>query len=228
MQKLRRVGESMTNMYPWIDETRNFIGGQCPHQCNYCYVRRSRFPQVKERYSGPVRLLVNELKKIPPSNKTIFVCDCNDLFAEKVPDFMIKAVLEYCNTFNNTWVFQSKNPMRMYNYMSFFPKKSILGTTIETNREGNSLAPVPASRAEWMGALSRSFKTYVTIEPIIDFDISELVKMIKLARPSFVNIGADSKRNKLPEPSKAKVEKLIDSLRKFTEVRLKDNLGRIL
>jgi DNA repair photolyase len=218
----------MTNMYEWIDVTKNFIAGQCPHQCPYCYVKSSRFTIVKERYSGPIRLLVNEFKKPLPAKKTIFVCDCNDMFAEKVPDFMVNQILEYCKVFDNTFIFQTKNPSRMHSFHKSLPKNCILGTTIESNRPLKSLAPVPADRAEWIGILSKSYRTFVTIEPIMDFDLSDFVGLIKLASPSFVNIGADSKNHHLPEPSREKVNSLVEELKMFTAVRLKDNLKRLL
>ena len=53
-------------------------------------------------------------------------------------------------------------------------------------------------------------------------------RLIWFANPDFVNIGADSKNNGLPEPSKEKVLELIDRLNEFTEVRNKKNLKRIL
>ena len=52
--------------------------------------------------------------------------------------------------------------------------------------------------------------------------------MIAMCEPIFVSIGADSKRNNLPEPPAWKVERLIEELRKFTEVKVKENLNRIL
>ena len=44
----------------------------------------------------------------------------------------------------------------------------------------------------------------------------------------FVSIGADSGKNNLPEPPSQKLKALIDELEKFTEVRVKKNLKRLL
>ena len=68
----------------------------------------------------------------------------------------------------------------------------------------------------------------VTIEPIMDFDLEVFYDWIRDARPAWVNIGADSKGHKLPEPSKEKIEALITELKKFTEVRIKPNLSRLI
>ena len=43
-----------------------------------------------------------------------------------------------------------------------------------------------------------------------------------------VNIGADSGRNNLPEPSKSKVLELVSELQKFTIIHNKSNLQRLL
>jgi len=72
-------------------------------------------------------------------------------------------------------------------------------------------------------------KLFVTIEPIMDFDLADLVTWIILIRPEFVNIGADSKGHKLPEPSSDKVRQLIRMITAAgIEIREKHNLGRLL
>ena len=72
-----------------------------------------------------------------------------------------------------------------------------------------------------------SAATYV-YEPIFDFDLDELVKLVVTANPEWINIGADSKKHNLPEPSKEKIKKLITTLQLKTDVKLKDNLKRIM
>lgn len=74
----------------------------------------------------------------------------------------------------------------------------------------------------------QAFEKQVTIEPIMDFDPYEMISMIKFAGPLKVNIGADSKGNHLPEPSKEKLLSLIDELNMFTIIDQKRNLQRLL
>ena len=62
----------------------------------------------------------------------------------------------------------------------------------------------------------------------MDFDLPELVQMIKDISPEFVSVGADSKGHNLPEPSGEKVSALIEELEKFSQVKQKDNLKRLL
>ena len=104
-------------------------------------------------------------------------------------------------------------------------KNTILGTTIETNRKTPSKAPHTQNRRDAMKDIYN--RKMVTIEPIMDFDLEILVDWIRLIKPEFVNIGADSKGHNLPEPSWDKIQRLIEKLEKFTKVNLKDNLQRI-
>jgi hypothetical protein len=58
---------------------------------------------------------------------------------------------------------------------------------------------------------------------------TSFVAMLIEARPSFINVGADSKRKRLLEPTAAEVRQLIAKLRAAgIEVREKPNLKRIL
>jgi hypothetical protein len=67
-------------------------------------------------------------------------------------------------------------------------------------------------------------RKYVTIEPIMEFDLDAMVEWIKEINPEFVYVGynnLDSKNFHLPEPPLEKTMKLIAELEKITEVRLK-------
>lgn len=217
------------NMYDWVTKKRNYIGGECPHQCSYCYVNAfKKYPKTKERYTGNPFLIEKELEKNEGSGNIIFVQDCGDMFANIIASEWISKILEHCREFDNTYLFQTKNPKRFFEFLSDFPKKTILGTTIETNRESPSKAPETRARAYYMWLLSNGYEKMVSIEPIMDFDLENLIQWIKLIKPNFVSIGADSKKHNLPEPSKDKIEKLIEELNKITKVKIKSNLKRLL
>lgn len=223
-----------SNMYNFIDKTRNFIGGMCIHKCSYCYVNfmKNKFENLKERYSGEIRLLDKELKKSEGKGHTIFVQDMGDLFAENVPEFMIQRVLTHLRGYpENTYLFQTKNPKRYFEFVNEFPPNCLFGTTIETNRQSEldkiSKAPNVTERQYWIGKVNFGEK-FITLEPLIDFDLEIMVNWINDINPNFVNIGADSKGHHLPEPSKEKILKLIEELNKFTKLINKENLGRLL
>lgn len=58
-----------------------------------------------------------------------------DEWAANVPSEWIEQVLDYCDGFDNRYLFQSKNPPRFLEYLGHpVMKKSVLCTTIETNR----------------------------------------------------------------------------------------------
>lgn len=216
-------------MYPGV-KTWNMLGGECSHKCGYCSTKNlMRFPVMREKYSGPLKLYDAVLKKCPGEDKTIFVVGQNDLFAENVPSEWISTVLERCKAWNNTYFFQTKNPERFSDFMLQFPENTILCTTIETNRiypqMGNT--PPPTKRAIAMSRMSM-FERNVTIEPIMDFDLGRLRDLVWMIKPKKVYIGADSKNHHLPEPSKDKVLALIEELEKFTIVEKKTNIARLL
>jgi DNA repair photolyase len=183
--------------------------------------------------SEQVRLDESEFKTNLGTGNFIFVGSSNDIFAKEIPVRWIVQTLVHCQNHNNHYLFQSKNPERFLQFLPFsvIYKRSILCTTIESNRfypEIMNHSPHPLKRAEAMEELSKHVPCYVTIEPILDFDLEPMVEMIRRCNPRQVNIGADSRRLNLPEPSKEKVLALIAELEKFTVIERKRNLWRIL
>ena len=109
---------------------------------------------------------------------------------------------------NNQYLFQTKAPIN-YGDWTFYDNQ-ILCITLETNRQiTSSVAPPPSRRIKDFFKIPHPHKA-ITIEPIMDFDLYEIVEMINYISPKIVNIGADSGHNNLPEPSKEKVLQLIN------------------
>ena len=225
-------------MYAWVTHTWNPISGACPHACAYCYVEDlKRNPMLASKYSGSPELVAKELTLSHGQDKTIFVSNCADLFAEAVSADIISAIMEHCCRYSgNTYLFQTKNPSRLIKTSMSWPTNAILCTTIETNRAyPDTKAPLVMQRVEAMryirdaiGMANNNWKLSVTIEPIMDFDLGPFYDMIASIKPDFVSIGADSKRCGLPEPSPDKVRALIKDLELITEVHQKKNLWRLL
>lgn len=217
------LNKSKGNMYPFVTHTWNIIKGKCPHDCEYCFMKR--FGEQR-----PVRFDLSELKTDLGEGNFIFVGSSCDMWADSIPKEWILDTVAHCRKYKNKYLFQSKNPQRMRDFEDYIPIDSILGTTIETNRaytqRGNS--PLVEDRAEHINALSHEFKTMVTIEPIMDFDPKVLPGLIWYCNPEWVNIGADSKNCHLSEPSSDKTLKLVEELKGFTEVKIKSNLQRLL
>lgn len=212
------MNKTKGNMYEFVDFTWNPVKGKCSHDCEYCYMKKWK--------QKPLRLDEKEFTDLGKDN-FIFVGSGCDLFAEDVPDEWIYKVLDHCRLYgNNKYLFQSKNPIRFMD--KSFPVSTVLGTTIESNRCYYPKNPSPKQRAQILHLINRT-ETMVTIEPIMDFDLDELVSLIRFANPNWVNIGANSRNDiKLPEPSKEKIIALINRLQQYTEVREKKNLKRLL
>lgn len=209
-------------MYDFITHTWNVIKGKCPHDCEYCYMKA--FPQPELHFDE------KELKTDLGSGNKIFVGSSCDMWADKISDrWLLPIMQKYIDNPDNTYLFQSKNPGRFLKTQ--FIKNTILATTIETNRHypcmGN--APSTEKRHEALAKLQGLGQTVmVTIEPILDFDLHDLLIMLRWIHPAWVNIGADSKHHNLPEPPAKKILELIEGLKEFTEVRQKNNLSRLL
>lgn len=224
--------ESKGNMYTWLSHVHCHLGGECMHKCRYCYVDNPRWGRP-ERYTGKIRLIEREFNVNYGSGKTIFIENCNDMFATDVPTEFIQRIIAHCNRFpDNTYVFQTKNPARFISGRDeiVFPKNSIFGTTIETNRNMSLISNAPSAqeRMKAMVAMPPSERKFVTIEPVMDFDVHVLAQWIADINPEFLNLGADSKNHNLPEPSVAKVHELVDALHAMgIELREKHNLNRL-
>lgn len=232
------------NMYPWA-WTWNPLAGECPHRCNYCYVRGKIAPWMKgmgnDKYYGEPRLISAELKTklIVPKGYVVFVQSCGDLFAYGIEDSTIWPIICTVEKYPETDVlFQSKNPERFFDFN--IPQNVILGTTLETNRDYcfSKYVPTVKERYHCFYMLNHTrdyqgkkiYRLMLSLEPIFDFDLEEFVEWIRNIEPEFVSIGADSgcAHHAYPEPSPEKLQQLINELSKFTEVRLKANLSRIL
>jgi len=176
---------------------------------------------------GKLRFVKEEMTTNLGEGNFIFVGSSTDGWADIVPVDWIIDTLGHCRKYDNRYLFQSKNPTRFNEFLEWFPAHSILGTTIETNRDYKvSQSPPLLERAEALARLD--LPRMASIEPIMDFDLAILLRWIAEFQPEFVSIGADSKGHNLPEPSEAKTHTLIENLRGITKVYIKGNLKRLL
>ncbi len=217
-----------TKMFSVISETWNPITG-CTHYCIYCWARRLALTKLKnsKKYKDGFlpKLHPEEFKK-KFKGGMVFVTDMGDLFSNGVPDEWIIRVIEHIKKFPNTYfLFLTKNPIRYLDFIDRFPPNAILGATIETNRDELylnhspriSLAPLPSLRYKVMKELKWDMK-FVSIEPILDFDLEEFVEWIREINPFLVYVGYDNYNWKLPEPPLSKTLKLIRKISEFTLV----------
>ena len=205
-------------MYTFITDTYNVLKGSCEHDCAYCYMKRFG-PQ------RPIRFDESELKTDLGKGKFIFVGSSTDMFAQGIFTDTITRILDYLKKFDNKYLLQTKNPAR---YLEFdFPDNFVLGTTIETNRIYSSImgeTPGPTIRAEAISKINN--KKFITIEPVLDFDEEKFAELINKSGVSWVNIGADSGNNNLPEPPKKKIDALVKLI--SAKITIKKNMKRVI
>lgn len=230
---------SKGNMYTFVTHTWNPIKGKCYHDCSYCYMKKI------DPDAQPIRLVESELQGDFGENKFIFVGSSTDMFAQDVKDEWIKSVLDFCfeKTVNQSpqertrFMFQTKNPQHLLQFISHplfnvERKQVVVCTTLETNRHYPDLmnnAPLPQARAEAMEAIAKAgIETYVTIEPIMNFDLNEFIMLIKRCNPAQVNIGKNTNKEvKMPPHLKlGKIADLILQLRSFADVHIKKNANK--
>ncbi len=215
------LNKSKGNMYPWVTHTWNVIKGKCPHDCSYCYMKR--YPQKELHFDE------KELKSDLGSGNIIFVGSSCDMWANFIPELWIqKTVIRCFQNDQNKYLFQSKNPIHFLNFTNIFPDNLLLGVTIETNRHYDFISLAPKTEERRYAIQELSYPFMVSIEPIMDFDLDVMVDWMQEIKPVFVSIGADSGNNHLPEPSGDKVKALIEGLKEFTKVKVKNNLKRLV
>ena len=207
-------------MYSFVTHTWNAIKGQCLHECCYCFMKRWGT-------LNPLHFDDSELKTDLGSGNFVFVGSSTDAFAEGVPSEWIIKMLDHCDKYENRYLFQSKNPKRFLEFIEHpVFRKAVVCTTIESNRfypEVMVNSPRIESRVQAMAELStKGIPTYITCEPLLEFDLPELVSMLKAIHPLQVNVGRNSRREiQLPEPSANEVQALLSELGTFTKVMVK-------
>lgn len=213
--------------------TWNPLGGECPHKCIYCSSHKfMRYPEFAKKYSGVLRIDEKQINRKFKPGSTVFVVGQNDLFANDVPIEFIQNIIHNCKQNNVTYFFQTKNTDRLYDFDYMLPLNSIICTTIESNDKHcvyDGIVLHPVDRVKYFSKIKNVAQKQVTIEPIMKFDLRKFVDLIEICNPYQVNIGANSyKKVQLPEPTKKEILSLISELEKFTIVKKKSNLERLL
>jgi len=208
------LNKAKGRMFKSVGWTWNPIHG-CTHDCEYCWARRWRTrwgkdfkPAFREEFLWD---------KMPGDGSWIFVGSMGDVFCDEVPrswllDLFLKIAYDESD---NKFLFQTKNPARFLELkreLETFKEKIVLGTTIETNRETPwSKAPPTKERARDLAECRKiGFKTFLSLEPLADFDINTMIRWIRRIKPEAIEIGLENYTNRLPKPRPLKVEALLN------------------
>ena len=198
-------------------EIWNPVTGACPYGCVYCSER------LRSIIRGERELTLQKDRAIP-SSENIFVANCLDLFADQMPEEIIRWVLDAAHQRKHQYfVFMTKNPRRYLDFIAYLPKKSELIATIESDTDypGISSAPSQSTRLHSMEALRGELpdaNLAIGIQPIMDFT-PQFLKALIVAKPNEVDISFDTRKpsqkiKPLIEPSNSKAYQLAKDLRK--------------
>lgn len=205
----------MSRMFKSIDRTWNVFVG-CSWDCSYCNVRKLVKTRLKHcpRYKDGFRphLVESELKRTFKPGEFIFVAYMGDIACATPQE--LEAILKRIKQQPDVrFLLQTKQPALFSILPYSLPPNVYVGTTYETNRDYHlTKAPCPADRIFIFGTL-RHRPQFLSIEPIMDFDLTPFVEWIKIIKPDIIEVGADNYHNHLPEPSGDKLQLLLDSLR---------------
>jgi len=217
------ASSSGKKMFSIITRTWNPVTG-CLHGCKYCWARKLALTKLrnKERYAKGFipRLNEGEFKVKFNEGEMVFVSDMGDLFGNFIPREWIVRVINHIRRFPRTFfLFLTKNPQRYEEFIDIMPENAILGATIETNSDvlyiehRISKAPLPSVRIKAMIDLTWD-KKFISIEPVLDFDLETFLGQLMRINPIMIYIGYDNYGNRLPEPPLSKVLALIERLSK--------------
>jgi len=207
-------------MFPFINRTdANFLGGKCPYDCLYCWVKDLCKRYKWKKYSGAPWLDAKQFNKKYSTSDFVFLCDCVDWMAW--PIAFRQRIVEKIKQCPAKFLSLTKDPNKYWG-IGEYPKNLILGATIESNRNYPALskAPLQTERLEAMTLLRLRYENnyFVAIEPILDFDLDPFVNALCEIAPWSVAVGYDNWNHHLPEPSLEKTLQLITRLEKFTTV----------
>jgi len=222
--------ERRGQMYGFVTHMWSPLRGRCLHECKYCYVQK-----MADRFGnklGETHLDNRHFVDLGEGN-VIFVCHMNDLFADGLPSEWTQKVIDHCKRYpKNTYLFQTKNPIRFFEFGLQNWNNAILATTVECDwgTEYNtyvSLAPLPWLRLRYIKSRPSTCKWLITIEPVLRFS-NEFAGMLLETNPDMIAIGADSKGCNLKEPTPDEVRKLISELKGKVDIFIKGNLRRLV
>jgi len=230
----RRVtlNKAKGRMFKSVGWTWNPIHG-CIHECKYCWAK-----SLRERWGKSFEVGFREeflWDKMPDDGTWIFVGSTGDVFCEAVPKgWLLQLLLKIAyDEKDNKFLLQTKNPSRFLELeeeFDTFKEKIILGTTIETNRETPwSKAPPTWLRHQALRSMkNKGFKTFLSLEPLADFDLNVLKLMIGDIQPEAIELGLENYTSFLPKPPAEKTVNLLNWLKinGFTYV-LKENLRHL-
>ncbi len=210
----------MTRMFKSIDQTWNVWVG-CLFNCSYCNARKAALTRFKhiERYKDGFKphLVESELNRKFKPGQFIFVAYMGDISFASTEE--VNQITTRIRQFpKSNFLLCTKDPSCFQRWHLNISPNIYLGTTIETNRDYNlTKAPAPIERFRQLTGYPHNAK-FLSIEPIMDFDLDHLLGWVGLLQPDIIEVGYDNYNNHLIEPKLDKTLELIQRLEQFTKV----------
>lgn len=195
-------------------------------RCQLCYEYRPHFHP--ERLYKPGKL---EFVKTPATTRDQFIFFPKGGDPCFATEHVFKQMLAFINyNSQTTFLMQTKDP-DFLRYYPNLPSNLILGITLESDKDlyetsskfkrysEISRAPTPVRRAKiFCFDVFHKWK-FVTIEPILQFNLENLVEWILTIDPEAVYIGYDTKNCHLPEPTLQETKELIGQLESWGKIK---------
>ena len=225
------LNKAKGRMFQSVGWTWNPIAG-CSHNCKYCWAEslskrwgKTFEPQFREKYLKD---------KMPNDGSWIFVGSMGDTFCDAVPNAWIQKLfnfIENCEA-DNKFLLMTKNPMRFCEWTGTLERirdKVILGTTIETNRNTKEFSDAahPLDRMIALRFMKQSFNhtTFLSMEPISNFDLDKIKLWIQDIQPKAIEIGLENYTEYTDKPLNIAICELVTWIRETNiSLVLKDNL----
>ena len=227
------LNKAKGRMFKSVGWTWNPLAG-CNHACQYCYAS-----QLMSRWGKDFipKFRPNFLKdQMPNDGSWIFVGSMGDTFCKGVEDEWILKLFDFIKNdqSNNLYLLQTKNPRRFADFLEQLNEikhKVILGTTLETTEETPwSKAPNTFGRSVQLGYLKEyeGFRTFLSLEPLADFNLEKMMVWIEAIKPEAIEIGLENYTHFTTPPPEWKIVALLHWLKEQDiEFVLKENLEHL-
>jgi len=201
-------------MFPFITRTHNPIGGGhvlrqdgsisgC-YNCTYCWASSMKNRYKWAKYLGEYRWIDKEFLVRYNQDDFTFVCDMIDI--GRLPTPLLIEFFNWLSDQPGKILTLTKNPKiyaQLYTRGIEISKNIYLGATVESNENYPSISKAPNQfdRLYWMNTLSMlaefENRLFISIEPVLDFDLKTFETDIYRIKPWAVAIGYDNYNNGL-------------------------------
>jgi hypothetical protein len=216
----------MSKMFKTVTQTWNPFTG-CRFGCTYCWAKKLALGKCKYPDFAPT-FRPERLNKKFKADDFVFVSSMGDISFASFE--AIDAIQRFILNSPATFLIQTKRP-DIFAYIGWDFENVYHGLTLETNKAipNISLAPLPQYRYLYFTKDDKHPHKFLSIEPVMDFDLDIFLSWIKDINPEIIEIGADNYHNNLPEPSPEKLAALLRGMEDAgLNVKQKDGLSRLL